>query len=75
MKKMIFQNLFRLSAAVVCTLSLSISAWASTETSSIVICGSESSEEEDEVILSETPEDIQDTEGEFVSLGMFTTTG
>ena len=75
MKKMIFQNLFRLSAAVVCTLSLSISAWASTETSSIVICGSESSEEEDEVILSETSEDIQDTEGEFVSLGMFTTTG
>lgn len=75
MKKNSFQNLFRLSAIVVCTLSLSVSAWASTETSSIVICGSETSKEEDEIILNETPEDIQDTADEFVSLGMFTTTG
>lgn len=75
MKKNTFQNLFRLSAIVVCTLSLSVSAWASTETSSIVICGSETSKEEDEIILNETPEDIQDTADEFVSLGMFTTTG
>ena len=69
MKKNTFQNLFRLSAIVVCTLSLSVSAWASTETSSIVICGSETSKEEDEIILNETR---LMNEGDFCIISPFT---